>query len=48
MADRFSGRAVSTRRLAGAVTEVALDGGSVVVKDTGCAAEVGGETAGLR
>ncbi|MDN3029500.1 fructosamine kinase family protein [Streptomyces sp. S.PB5] len=49
VAARLTGRAVVTRRrLTGAVTEVALDGGSVVVKDAGGAAEARAEAAGMR
>jgi fructosamine-3-kinase len=48
VAARLTGRAVVTqRRLAGAVTEVALDGGSVVVKDAGDAGAARAEAAGL-
>ncbi|MFC8348506.1 fructosamine kinase family protein [Streptomyces sp. NPDC057280] len=48
VAARLTGRAVvARRRLTGAVTEVALDGGPVVVKDAGSAGAARAEAAGL-
>ncbi|MCW8376233.1 fructosamine kinase family protein [Streptomyces justiciae] len=48
VAARLTGRAVvAGRRLAGAVTKVALDGGPVVVKDAGSAGAARAEAAGL-
>ncbi|AZP15525.1 fructosamine kinase [Streptomyces aquilus] len=48
VAARLTGRAVvARRRLTGAVTEVDLDGGPVVVKDAGSAAAARAEAAGL-
>jgi len=48
VAARLTGRAVvARRRLTGAVTEVTLDGGPVVVKDAGSAGAARAEAAGL-